>query len=151
MYNNMQYNPYSYPQNMNMYQQNYQQANNMQQQMPNQSYQNNNTFQNEDIEILKVDGIDGAYQCTLPAHVKSTIALDLHKPLAYVITVSGINRQVTPYNISEYKDPKEEMKSRESDILEAINKINNRLDVVEGKLNESSNKGSKQQQSNGKR
>lgn len=68
------------------------------------SQQQQQTVQN-DGELIRVNGISGAYQCQLPANTKSIIVPDAEQPVVYLIKVNGLNREVFAYDITPHHEP----------------------------------------------
>ena len=68
------------------------------------SQQQQQTVQN-DGELIRVNGISGAYQCQLPANTKSIIVPDAEQSVVYLIKVNGLNREVFAYDISPHHEP----------------------------------------------
>lgn len=68
------------------------------------SQQQQQTVQN-DGELIRVNGISGAYQCQLPANTKSIIVPDAEQSIVYLIKVNGLNREVFAYDISPHHEP----------------------------------------------
>ena len=69
------------------------------------SQQQQQTVQN-DGELIRVNGISGAYQCQLPANTKSIIVPDAEQSVVYLIKVNGLNREVFAYDITPHHEPK---------------------------------------------
>ena len=65
------------------------------------------TVQN-DGELIRVNGISGAYQCQLPANTKSIIVPDAEQSVVYLIKVNGLNREVFAYDITPHHEPEPE-------------------------------------------
>lgn len=90
-------------------------------------------------EIIRVHGISGAYQCNLPLGTKSILVVDDEKPLAYLITSDGINRDVQSFDIALHVDNQpsvvdvEEKVPSTNDILK---EIKDKLNSMEGEINE---------------
>lgn len=68
------------------------------------SQQQQQTVQN-DGELIRVNGISGAYQCQLPANTKSIIVPDAEQSVVYLIKVNGLNREVFAYDITPHHEP----------------------------------------------
>lgn len=66
--------------------------------------QQQQTVQN-DGELIRVNGISGAYQCQLPANTKSIIVPDAEQSVVYLIKVNGLNREVFAYDITPHHEP----------------------------------------------
>lgn len=58
-----------------------------------------------DGELIRVNGISGAYQCQLPANTKSIIVPDAEQSVVYLIKVNGLNREVFAYDITPHHEP----------------------------------------------
>lgn len=67
------------------------------------SQQQQQTVQN-DGELIRVNGISGAYQCQLPANTKSIIVPDAEQSVVYLIKVNGLNREVFAYDITPHHE-----------------------------------------------
>lgn len=94
-------------------------------------------FQNDlGKEVIYVNGLTGAYQCTLPPGTKSIMVVDADQPLMYLITTTdGVNRVIRTYDISEHQDSQPAQDSNNS-LQESLQAINSKLSEMEDKINE---------------
>lgn len=107
--------------------------------IPQQIYQssaNSNNTPNLGTEVIRVNGISGAYQCNLPLGTRSILVTDAEQPLAYLITTDGVNRQVQAFDIALHVDKQPEVvdveeTSATNDVLkEIIDKLNSMEDKI---------------------
>ncbi len=97
-------------------------------------------------EVIRVDGMEGAYRCDLPMNTGSIIVVDMYKPLAYLITTNGINRNVVAFDIQQHvennnvsclQQQSASQATAEDDKLAAtLGAINDRLTQMEVTINE---------------
>lgn len=109
-----------------------------------QLYQNSftNSLQNGQ-EVIRVNGVSGAYQCPLPPGTKSILVTDTEQPLAYLITTDGVNRNVTTFDIALHQEPIQQQSSSNNSLEDTLQQVLNKLDNLEGEVNElKSNSGS---------
>lgn len=92
-------------------------------------------------EVIRVNGISGAYQCALPPGTKSILVTDVEKPLAYLITTDGVNRNVQAFDISLHQEPVQNNVTNnqhpgDSALEQTLKSINDKLSNLEAKVNE---------------
>lgn len=96
-------------------------------------------FQNDlGKEVIYVNGLTGAYQCTLPPGTKSIMVIDADQPLMYLITTTdGVNRAIRTYDISEHHDNQPTPADGSANSLEeSLQAISTKLSEMEGKIDE---------------
>ena len=87
-------------------------------------------------EVIRVAGLEGAYKCVLPANTGSIIVVDAYKPLAYLITTNGINRNVSVFDIKAHVEPQNCISQSSNDSSNSIqNDISATLATIMEKLN----------------
>lgn len=92
--------------------------------------------------VIRVDGVEGAYRCALPDNVESIIVIDQYKPLAYMITMNGINRNVLALDIQIHQDANSNVAaasqpdSNNVDLAAMLTAINDKLNSMEVTVNE---------------
>lgn len=102
-----------------------------------QLYQNPFTNPQVGQEVIRVNGIAGAYQCALPPGTRSILVTDTEKPLAYLITTDGVNRNVQTFDIALHQESGQQPTQTSNNSLEqALESINNKLETLEGEVNE---------------
>lgn len=106
-----------------------------------------NSFQKQ--EVPRPDGLDGAYRLPLPSNIGSIIAVDEKRPIAYLISVNGINRNVDMYDMTPHVEERAEpvevvgapsQDDRIDEVLNAISALTDKVNDMEERLNEQSTK-----------
>lgn len=96
-------------------------------------------------EVPRPNGIEGAYQLPLSSDIGSIIAVDSKQPIAYLITVNGINRTVEPYDmvphVKESVEPVEVLGAPSHDdkidrILDTVSSLTDKINDMEVRLDE---------------
>lgn len=101
-----------------------------------QLYQNSFTNSQVGQEVIRVNGIAGAYQCALPPGTRSILVTDTEKPLAYLITTDGVNRNVQTFDIALHQEPVQPTQTFNNSFEQVLDSINNKLETLEGEVNE---------------
>lgn len=117
----------------------------MSQLYPNLNYQpsvQNNGQQpltNGNGELIRVHGLTGAYQCSLPPGTRQIIIGDDTEDIVYLIETDGINRNITPFKIEKIETTAQNAGTETKDttaLTEALTAINEKLSTMEGEINE---------------